>query len=87
MNTVFLLMARHNSKAIIPLDEVCRDYFQHLTPAKFVEKVRVGELPLPLVRIGTGQKAAKGVALNDLADYLDKRINEARRDLEELMRA
>lgn len=81
MNTTFLLMAQYNGSAIIPLDAVCRDYFSHLTPTKFVEKVRAGEIGLPLVRLEKSQKAAKGVALNDLADYLDVQIAAARRDM------
>lgn len=82
INTAFLLMAQYNGKAVIPLDVVCRDYFSHLTPNKFVEKVRSGELKVPLVKLGTGQKAAKGVALNDLADYIDHQIVAARKDME-----
>jgi hypothetical protein len=87
MNTTFLLMAQYNGKAVIPIDDVCKDYFSHLTPTKFLEKIRCGEIKLPLVRLGTGQKAAKGISLNDLAEYLDARINAARRDLLELTRA
>lgn len=84
MNTRFLLMAQYNGAAVIPIDLVCRDYFQQFTPTKFVEKIRAGELKLPLVRLGPGQKAAKGVPLDDLADYLDAKIKEARRDMEAL---
>jgi hypothetical protein len=67
MKTTFLLMAQYDGKAVIPASDVCRDYFPHLTPAKFVEKVRAGEIRLPLVRMEKSQKAAKGIALNDLA--------------------
>jgi Pyocin activator protein PrtN len=58
-DATFLLMAQYNGKVIIPVETVCRDYFSHLTPTKFIEKVRAGEIKLPLVRLGTGQKAAK----------------------------
>ena len=34
MNTLFLLMAQYNGLAIVPLERVCNDYFQHLTPAR-----------------------------------------------------
>jgi hypothetical protein len=87
MNTTFLLMAQYNGKVIIPVETVCRDYFSHLTPTKFIEKVRAGEIGLPLVRLEKSQKAAKGVALNDLAAYLDNQIDAARKDMKELMRA
>jgi hypothetical protein len=65
---------------------VCRDYFSHLTPTKFIEKVRAGEIGLPLVRLEKSQKSAKGVALNDLAVYLDNQITAARNDLKQLLR-
>ena len=55
INTAFLLMAQYNGKAVIPLDTVCKDYFSHLKPTKFVEKVRAGELKLPLVGLGPGE--------------------------------
>lgn len=87
MNTTFLLMAQYNASAVIPVETVCRDYFSHLTPTKFVEKVRAGEISLPLVRLEKSQKAAKGVALNDLATYLDGQIAAARKDMTELHRA
>jgi hypothetical protein len=87
MNTTFLLMAQYNGKVIIPVDTLCRDYFSHLTPTKFIEKVRAGEIKLPLVRLEKSQKAAKGVSLNDLATYLDDQIAAARKDLRELTRA
>lgn len=84
MNTTFLLMAQYNAKVIIPLEDVCRDYFSHLTPTKFVEKVRAGEIKLPLVRMEKSQKAAKGVALNDLAKYLDDQIASGQRDFKQM---
>lgn len=87
MNTTFLLMARYEGLPVIPLDKVCADFFSHLTPTKFVEKVRAGEIGLPLVRLEKSQKAAKGVPLNDLAEYLDAQIESAKRDLRELTRA
>lgn len=84
MKTSFLLMARYEGLPVIPVETVCADHFRHLTPAKFVEQVRSGAIKLPLVRIGAGQKAAKGVPLNDLAAYLDAQIAAARQDLKAL---
>lgn len=85
MKTVFLLMAQYDGCAIIPVDRICRDYFSHLTPTKFVEKVRAGEIGLPLVRLEKSQKAAKGVSINDLATYLDAQIEDARKDMKAMM--
>ncbi|HZS63498.1 MAG TPA: pyocin activator PrtN family protein [Xanthobacteraceae bacterium] len=84
LNTAFLLMAQYNGKAIIPLADVCRDYFSHLTAEKLVRKVMTGQIPLPIVHIERSQKSAKGVHLQDLADYLDKRRQEAMKEFEAL---
>jgi hypothetical protein len=85
LNTAFLLMAQYGGKAIIPLDQVCRDYFSHLTPTIMLRKVLAGEIPLPIVRIDEkSQKSAKGIHLQDLADYLDKRRAAALREQSQL---
>ena len=81
MNTAFLLMAQYDGKAIIPIDQVCRDYFTHLTPVKLVQKISAGEIAIPLVRIERSQKCAKGIHLDDLAKYLDARTEAARKEM------
>jgi hypothetical protein len=78
VNTAFLLMAQYNGRAIVPAEEVCRDYFAHLDTPKFVRKVDAGEIDLPLVRIEGSTKSARGVLLTDLASYIDARAKEAR---------
>lgn len=45
--TAFLLIAQYSGKAIIPLNDVCRDYSSHLTL----------EIELPFVRIESSQKS------------------------------
>lgn len=84
MKTLMLLMTQYDARAVIPVEIVCRDYFQHLTPDKFVRKCSSGEIRLPLVRMEGSQKAAKGVHLQDLADYLDRRREAARKEMEQL---
>ena len=84
MKTAFLLMAQYEGKAIIPIDQVCHDYFFHLTPNKLIRKISAGEIALPLVRIEDSQKCAKGIHLNDLAQYLDRRTEAARREMKSL---
>jgi len=86
MNTAFLLMAQYDGQAIIPAEKVCADYFPHLRTDQFVRKVGAGEIKLPLVRAETSQKSAKGVHLQDLADYLDGRRAAARKELEQMTR-
>ncbi|UVC13267.1 pyocin activator PrtN family protein [Mesorhizobium onobrychidis] len=84
LNTAFLLMAQYNGKAIIPLDEVRRDFFSHLTLPKFLRKLSSGDIALPLMRIETSQKCAKGVHLQDLADYIDRRRQVAQREFSQM---
>ncbi|AEY69541.1 excisionase [Burkholderia phage vB_BceS_AH2] len=84
--TAFLLMARYEGQPIIPVDVVCRDFFSHLTVEKFVRKVSAGEIAIPLVRMESSQKAAKGVHLIDLAAYLDERRSAAVKECQQLQR-
>lgn len=84
MRTEFLLMAQYDGQAVIPIDAVCRDYFSHLTPDKLARKIGRGEIRLPLVRIEMSQKAAKGVHITDLAEWLDARRAAARKEIEQL---
>lgn len=85
MNTAFLLMAQYDAKAVIPVASVVKDYFPHLTIENFVRKVALGDINIPLVRIEPGsQKCAKGVHLNDLAQYLDDRRAAAVKEAKQL---
>lgn len=85
MNTAFLLMAQYNAQAVIPAGTVVRDYFPHLTLDKFLRKVAMGEINIPLLRIEAGsQKAAKGVHITDLAEYLDVRRAAAVKEAKQL---
>lgn len=85
MTTFFLLMAQYNGQAIIPLEHVCADYFSHLTPEKMKMKVAAGDIDLPLVRLESSQKSARGVHLNDLAAYLDAQHLKAKTEHDKLM--
>lgn len=85
MKTIFLLMAQYDAQAVIPIERVQRDYFAHLDVKKLIAKCADGKIRLPLVRTDpTSQKSAKGVSLEDLAEYLDARREAARKELEQL---
>jgi hypothetical protein len=85
MNTLFLLMAQYDGQAVIPLDRVCADYM-HLTVEKFKRKRLDGEIDIPIVRLGAdSQKAALGIHLNDLADYIDRQRAKAAKEQNQLM--
>jgi hypothetical protein len=77
-------MTQYDGLAIVPVERVCRDYFTHLTPEKFLRKVLAGEIKLPVVRIEDSQKAARGVHITDLAAYLDKQADAARKECAQL---
>jgi hypothetical protein len=85
MNTLFLLMAQYDGQAVIPLDRVCVDYM-HLTVEKFKRKQLDGEIDIPVTRLGANsQKAALGIHLKDLADYIDRQREKATKELNQLM--
>jgi len=86
MKTLFILMAQYDGLAVIPLERVCADYFPHLSPEKLLRKVLAGQLRLPITRIEPSQKAARGVHVQDLADYIDARRDEALEAVEKLHR-
>jgi len=86
MKTLFILMAQYDGLAVIPLERVCADYFPHLSPEKLLRKVLAGQLRLPITRIEPSQKAAGGVHVQDMADYIDARRDEALEAVEKLHR-
>ncbi|WP_427025992.1 pyocin activator PrtN family protein [Aureimonas ureilytica] len=71
---------------MIPIEDVCRDFFTHLTSEKLVRKISAGEIAIPLVRMEASQKCAKGVHLTDLAAYLDERRQAAIKECYQLSR-
>ena len=77
MNTVMLLMAQYGS-ALIPADKVATDYFD-LTPGNFARKVALGEIRLTMVRMTDSQKSARAIHVADLAAYIDRAREEARK--------
>ncbi|MGE8483660.1 MAG: pyocin activator PrtN family protein [Pseudomonas sp.] len=86
MNTLFLLMAQYEGRAVISLDRVCADYM-NLTVQKFKEKQLAGEIDIPIVRLGArSQKAGLGIHLQDLADYIDRQREKATLEQAQLMR-
>ena len=85
MNTLFLLMAQYEEQAVISLERVCKDYM-NLTVEKFKQKRLRGEIDIPIVRLGAeSQKAALGIHLRDLADYIDRQREKAAKEQNQLM--
>ena len=86
MKTTFHLMAQYDGLAVIPVEYICRDYFRHLTVEKFLRKAMAGEIGLPVVRMESSKRSARGVHLNDLAAYIDEQRAAARKEAEQLGR-
>ncbi|MCA7945627.1 pyocin activator PrtN family protein [Burkholderia vietnamiensis] len=84
MKTAFFLLAQYDGQVVVPVDLVCRNYFSHLTPEQFVRKVSAGDIALPLVRMEGSKKSAKGVHVEDLAEYIDRRRAAAVKECQQL---
>lgn len=84
MNTAFILMAQYNGRAIIPLAQICQDYFTHLTPEMFQRKVLAGQIKIPITRLEPSQKSAKGIHISDLATYLELQREAAVKECNQL---
>jgi hypothetical protein len=70
-STLFFLLGQYGSRAVIPAEEVCRDYFGHLSLIKFIRKCDEHDIPLPLIRAEKSQQGIRGVHIQDLANYID----------------
>jgi len=68
-----MVAGHHTNRACVP------GLFFASDPTKLVHKISAGEIAIPLVRIETSQKCAKGVHLTDLAKYLDARVEPQER--------
>ncbi len=82
MKTIFMLLARYDGKPLVSVDTVLEDFFGGMSKKVFIRKIESGEIRLPLCRLDGGQKALKGVAVQDLADYLDACSAAARKELQ-----
>jgi hypothetical protein len=79
--TLFYLMGQYGMRAVISAEEVCRDYFAHLSLTKFIRKCDEGFIPLPLMKAEASNKSFRGVYIQDLADYIDSQRAAAKRDM------
>ena len=84
MNTAFLLLAQYDGRAIVSVEEVCRDFFTHLAPRDFIRKTTAGKIDIPVIAIEGSREAARGVHINDLAAWIDKRRAAAIKECDQL---
>lgn len=78
-DTLWMLQGRYQNLPIIPVERVAEDFFG-LGERMFLRKVNDGEIDLPVVKLENSQKAAKGVHVKHLADFLDHHVETARRE-------
>lgn len=81
MNTLWLLTAKYEGNPLVPVDALRVDYFGGMSRDVFLRKLESGEIPLPLTRLGEGQKAPRCVHISDLAKYIDACAEQARQEL------
>lgn len=78
MQTIFMLMSRYDTRVMVPLEVVRKDFFPELSLNLLKNKTDSGEIPLVVTRLGQSQKSSRMVHLHDLADFLDKQADKAR---------
>ena len=77
MNTYYALLSEYDT-AEIPLAKVCEKFFG-LDPKTALRQASTQRLPVPVHKIG-GQKSPWLVSAKDLADLIDKRRLQAKKD-------
>jgi hypothetical protein len=77
MNTTFLLMAEFGS-ADVPLEVIAEKYLG-LGKLKAYDRANFNELPFPTYRAGS-TKSTRMVRITELAEYLDNKYAEAKRE-------
>ncbi|MEX5730760.1 MULTISPECIES: pyocin activator PrtN family protein [Providencia] len=82
MNTMFLLMSELETSQI-PLAIVAEKYL-NLTPAYADKKAALGELPFITYRDESSQKSPRMVHIADLAEWIDKQRNIAKKEFDKI---
>lgn len=78
MNTTFLLMAEFET-AVVHLSQIAEKYLG-MRPSTAEQKAAEGKLSLPTFRVGDTQKAPRMVHISDLAEHIDRRRAEAKKE-------
>lgn len=82
MNTAKLLLLQYDFKTAIPLTQAVKDYFNStLTDKEILRKANNGEFPFPVYKADpTNKKSGWFVNLESLANWLDKKAEQAKMD-------
>ncbi len=78
MKTAFMLMAQFDGKAVVQLEDICKEFF-NMSKAVALTKAKHATLPVPAYRASDSNKAPWLVNISDLAEHLDKMRDEVKR--------
>ena len=78
MQTIFMLMSRYDTRVMVPLEVVRKDFFPELSLNLLKNKTDSGAIPLVVTRLCPSQKSTRMVHVKDLAEFLDKQAEKAR---------
>lgn len=65
---------------VVQLDDVCQDYYPHLTKKVVYERANKQEFPFPCFRLDGSQKSPYFVHISELAVMINKRHEMALKD-------
>lgn len=80
MDWQWLLLARYKGQPLIPAETVCADFFAPLTYKAWKEQIADGTIQLPIMRMTPSKKAPLYVSVSHLAEFLEKRAEEAAKE-------
>ncbi|WP_244536396.1 pyocin activator PrtN family protein [Agarivorans sp. QJM3NY_29] len=75
--THMILLQQFNYRALIPVEELAEPYL-NLARRTALNRAKTHSLPFPCFRVGDTQKSPYVVALSDLVEFIDRRIEEER---------
>ncbi len=76
--TEMLLMMRYETPTV-PLDKICEEYFG-CAKGTAKQRAKSGTLPVPAFRLGKSQKLPWLVNIGDLAAFIDRNHEEAKKE-------
>ncbi|HCG6477556.1 TPA: pyocin activator PrtN family protein [Vibrio parahaemolyticus] len=75
--THHLLLQQFNHRVAIPVEEIAEPYL-NLARRTALNRAREHKLPFPCFKMGDSNKSPYVVHLNDLVNYIDRRVEEER---------
>ncbi|WP_162047283.1 pyocin activator PrtN family protein [Vibrio taketomensis] len=76
MNTQFALLARYGN-TLVELKEVSKEFFG-ITARTAEQRAKVCDFPIPTFKLRDSERSPSFVRIEDLANYIDQRYEEAK---------